>query len=71
MLYSTDDLDLLLRLVFGITAVETGFQSQQIQHALIKLLWCQFGARQIPDMFLRQRQLLQNLQQLNFVVVRP
>lgn len=48
MLYSTDDLDLLLRLAFGITAVETGFLSQQIQHALIKLQWCQFPAISIP-----------------------
>ena len=49
MLYSTDDLDLLLKLTLGITAVETGFQSQLIQHALIKPPWCQFGVRQIED----------------------
>ena len=47
MLYSTDDLDLLLKLTLGITALETGFQSKLIQHALIKPLWCQFGVRQI------------------------
>ena len=36
MLHSTDDLDLLLELTFGITAIKPGFKSKLIQQPLIK-----------------------------------
>ena len=49
MLHSPDDLDLLLKLTFGITAIKPGFKSQLIQQTLIKPSWCQLGIRQIKN----------------------
>lgn len=42
VLYSADDLDLLLQLAFGISPVKPGFQSQLVQESFIEPPWSQF-----------------------------
>ena len=39
VVHTADDLDLFLELPLGVAAIETGFQSKLVQHALIKPPW--------------------------------
>ena len=49
MFFGTDDFHLFLQKLFGIAAVEAGFQAKLVQQVLIQPLWRELGIRHIEQ----------------------